>query len=155
LTGGHLRRLIASKQFARTAAAISVRELARDVNVTLLRRTAPEVGSTTSTNLPAQTRAVNLQILFILGVPFLEAVLLTLEWLRWGFDGSYFGFYVAAGASLPVAVLFAVACINLAAAQFHWPYLWFIPNIVLVHAPSILVGIGFVLGFIVGILVWT
>ena len=123
--------------------------------MTLLQRTAPEGGRKTSTNLPAQSRTVNLQLMFILGVPALEAVLLAIEWFRWGFDGSYLGFYVAAGASLPVALLFAVACINLAAAQFHLPYLWFIPNSPFLHAPSILVGIGFVIGFIVGLLFWT
>jgi len=125
------------------------------VELTLLQRTAPEGGRKTSTDLPPQTRTVNLEILFILGVPVLEVVLLAIEWSRWGFDGSYLGFYVAAGASLPVALLFAVAGINLAAAEFHWPYLWFIPTFPLLHAPSILVGIGFVIGFIVGVFLWT
>jgi len=123
--------------------------------VTLLERTASVRGSKTSTTLPDQRQTVHLQVFFVLFIPALEALLLALEWRRWGFDGSYLGFYVAAGASLPVGLLLVVACINLLASKFRWPYVWAIPNLVFVQAPSILVGIGFVFGFIAGILLWT
>lgn len=109
----------------------------------------------TSTRLPVRPRPVHLQTYFVLFVADLELLLLAIEWRIWGLDQRWYGFEVAAGAALLVSILLIVAFINLLAAHNRWPYLWVIPNVVHSRAPDFWVGIGFVVGFIVGILVWT
>ena len=84
----------------------------------------------------------------------LEVLLFGL-WRIWGFDNSYAGFEVAAGATIPVALLLIVASINYLAEEFKWDYLWVIPNFDRVRKPDIFVGIGFVVGFIAGLFLWT
>ena len=113
------------------------------------------VPPTTSTNLQARGQPIPLQITFVVLIGVVEVALLLGEWKLGKLDHAHAGYDVAAGATAPVALLFVAALINWIAAWSKRPYLWVLPNVVRVRAPDILVGIGFVVGFILGILFWT